>query len=182
MRYPKYHYLKDYINNYFRSRTYRRKFSAIGDGLRIMGTPKLKGEGKIIAGDNFFLRQTNYQIVIYAGKGAEVKIGDNVTINQGAEISSAKQIVIGDSSLIGDHAIVYDTDWHGKDGQKAEAKPVIIGRHVWIGARAIILKGVKIGDNAIVGAGSVVTHDVETNTIVAGNPAKVIGQTKSGYS
>ncbi len=51
---------------------------------------------------------------------------------------------------------------------------MIIGNHVWIGENALILKGVKIGDNSIVGAGSVVTKDVPNNSIVAGNPARII--------
>lgn len=57
-----------------------------------------------------------------------------------------------------------------------EAEPITIGNNVWIGGSATILPGVSIGDNAVVGAGSVVTRDVAPNTVVAGNPAKVIRQ------
>ena len=57
---------------------------------------------------------------------------------------------------------------------KAQEKPVVIGNDVWIGTRAIILPGVRIGDGAIIGAGSIVTHDVDPYAIVAGNPAKTI--------
>jgi maltose O-acetyltransferase len=57
-----------------------------------------------------------------------------------------------------------------------ESDPVIIGDNVWIGERAIILKGVNIGDNAIVAAGSVVTKSIPNNSLVAGNPAKIIKQ------
>ena len=100
----------------------------------------------------------------------------------GAIISSKVKIEIGDSTIIGHQVLMFDTDFHGIDGHETNQEPIIIGKHVWIAARAIILKGVTIGDNAIVAAGSVVTKDVAENTIVAGNPATQIGVTKTGYT
>ncbi len=77
--------------------------------------------------------------------------------------------------------MIIDTDFHhrtsGKEwgtDPKAVSRPVVIGKNCFIGARAIILKGVTIGDNAVVGAGAVVRRNVESNTVVAGNPAVVI--------
>jgi acetyltransferase-like isoleucine patch superfamily enzyme len=96
-------------------------------------------------------------------------------------IAAVKEISIGDNTIIGIQTVIYDTDWHGIDGAKVKVEPVSIGKNVWIGARAIILKGVKIGDNAVVAAGSVVTHDVEANTLVAGNPAGFVKNTM-GYT
>ncbi len=97
-------------------------------------------------------------------------------------ISSKVKIEIGDSTIIGHQVLMLDTDFHGIDGHPEKQGPIKIGKHVWIAARAIILKGVTIGDNAIVAAGSVVTKNVAENAIVAGNPAVQIGVTKTGYT
>jgi acetyltransferase-like isoleucine patch superfamily enzyme len=96
-------------------------------------------------------------------------------------IGAAKLVTIGNNTMIAGEVRIMDTDLHGMDGQTAQEKPVTIGNHVWIGIRSIILKGVTIGDNAIVGAGSVVTKSIAPNTVVAGNPARLIRETKTGY-
>ncbi len=159
----------------------KKRFTSLGPGYKIRGRPIIHGAGKIIAGKNLFMTNLAYTIEIFAQKDALIKIGDNVGINQGVLICACKKIEIGDSVLIGDQTIIYDTDCHGIDGAPPKIGSVKIGNHVWIGARAIILKGVKIGDNAIIGAGSIVTHNVEENSIMAGNPAKKVGVT-SGYT
>ena len=82
--------------------------------------------------------------------------------------------------MIAAEVVIFDTDWHGIDGQPPKEEPISIGRHVWIGLRALILEGVTIGDNSIVGAGSVVTKSVAPNSVVAGNPARFIRETKMG--
>ena len=90
---------------------------------------------------------------------------------------------IGDNTIIGSGCLITDTDSHPILAAErnlpgwpnyTKSKPIVIGKNVFIGARSIVLKGVTIGDGAVVGAGSVVTKDVPANTIVAGNPAKVI--------
>jgi len=104
-----------------------------------------------------------------------------VFINTGVVIAAKKRIYIGNKTLIGDQTLILDSNWHGIDGNNVESGAVEIGDHVWIGERVIILKGVTIGDDSIIGAGSVVTKDVSKNVIVAGNPAKYIRKTQ-GYS
>ena len=161
---------------------YKGKFSSVGNGLNIVGRPLIHGKGKIIAGDNLELRALAFPIEIFVEENAVLKIGDDVLINQGVTISALAKIEIGNQTLIGDQTTIYDADWHGIDGNPNKVSPVIIGNHVWVCARVIILKGVTIGDNSIVGAGSVVTEDVDENSIVAGNPAKKIGSTKIGWT
>jgi len=107
---------------------------------------------------------------------AELIIGDSVSIS-GATISVAKKITIGNNVLIGTGVIITDSDSHPihfvdrETSKEAIAQEVRIGDEVFIGARAIILKGVTVGMGAVIGAGSVVTKDVSTFTVVAGNPA-----------
>lgn len=94
-------------------------------------------------------------------------------MNNGAEIYCDESISIGDNTVIAQNVCIRDTDSHTLIGSVKSA-PVTIGNHVWIGTKAIILKGVTIGDGAVIAAGAVVTHDVPAKCLVAGVPAKVI--------
>lgn len=104
---------------------------------------------------------------------ASIIIGDKTYINRRTELKCQKSIKIGSECAIAWDVTIMDTDYHSVDG-KNFTSPVNIGNQVWIGCKTIILKGVNIGDGAIVAAGSVVTKDVPPCTIVAGNPAVVI--------
>lgn len=99
-------------------------------------------------------------------------------INAGTQLRCMERITIGPGCAIGRNVLIMDFDAHEityTDGTKNRiTAPITIGSHVWIGAGATILKGVTIGDNAVIGAGSVVTRDVPPNTVVAGNPARII--------
>jgi acetyltransferase-like isoleucine patch superfamily enzyme len=172
--------MKAWLHDKINTLIYTSKFYRVGPRLQIIGKLKIHGSGKIIAGCNVHFRSVISTTELYADKGATIIIGNNVAINEGTVISAQNFIEIGDESIIA-NAIIYDTDWHGMDGKETKTIPVHIGKHVWIGARSIILKGVRIGDYSVVGAGSVVTKDVESNTIVAGNPAKPIRKT-NGYT
>ena len=117
-------------------------------------------------------------------KGAEftstLKIGDNSSIGQNSWLLS-DGITIGNNVMMGPYCIIITSD-HATDNLEipmcqqgfTEVKPVVIEDDVWIGARVIILKGVKIGKGSVIGAGSVVTKDVEPYSIVGGVPAKFI--------
>lgn len=85
-------------------------------------------------------------------------------------------ISIGDYSLIGPgvNLLTINHQQNPYERSSTISKPIVIGRRVWIGAGAIFLSGVTVGDHAIISAGAVVTHDVPENAVVAGNPAKVI--------
>lgn len=104
----------------------------------------------------------------------KVKIGKNVVINSDCLMMAAGGITIEDEVMIAANAQLISNNHDLDNRWIITCKPIHIGRRVWIGAGATILPGVTIGENAVVGAGSVVTKDVEANTIVAGNPAKVI--------
>ena len=104
-------------------------------------------------------------------------IGDHVLISPGVRISAADSVRIGDSCMLASHVYITDSDWHGIYDRSMTPKAsyeVILEENVWIGDSAIVCKGVTIGENSVIGAGSVVVSDIPSNVIAAGNPAKVI--------
>ncbi len=107
---------------------------------------------------------------------ATLKIGDGTTIGDRTEIHCGSSVVIGDGCRIAWDVVIMDRDYHALGGEGERRAPVAIGDHVWIGCRALVMKGVTIGDGAVVAAGSVVTADVAPGTLVGGNPAHVIDE------
>jgi acetyltransferase-like isoleucine patch superfamily enzyme len=113
--------------------------------------------------------------------GKNLHLGKDVFINLGCRFQDTGGITIGDGTLIG-HGSTLTTLNHAIDPDRRadmSPSPVLVGRHVWLGAGVTVLPGVSIGDGAIVGAGSVVTKDVPADTVVAGVPARTIRAT--GY-
>ena len=111
--------------------------------------------------------------------GARLIFGPQVGLSA-AVICAGLSIEIGAGTLIGSGAMILDNDFHVHSPQgwrtdvQTGARPVKIGRQVFIGARAIILKGVTVGDGAMIGAGAVVTKDVPAGELAAGNPAVIL--------
>ena len=159
---------------------YRHKFHRVGTGLEVKGKLEMYGAGKVIAGKDLHLSKNVALNTLTAQ--SKILIGNEVDIGDSSYVGAHGQIIIGDNTAIAGGVTILSTDFHGIDGQPTKERPIIIGRHVWIGLRAIILEGVIIGDNAIVGAGTVVTKPVAPNTIVAGNPARFIRETKKGMT
>ncbi len=104
---------------------------------------------------------------------ASIVIGENSGFS-GTAISCAKSIKIGRNVLCGANVTITDTDWHSLDGMEPKTEDIKIEDNVWIGANAIILKGVKIGKGAVIGAGSVVAKSIPSMEVWAGNPAVFI--------
>jgi acetyltransferase-like isoleucine patch superfamily enzyme len=125
-----------------------------------------------------------YPGVLIYGINAHIIIRNNTKINGGVEIVSLKKIDIGEECLFAEGIILRDNDGHqinsGKDSTNdSEAKEVKIGNHCWIGQRAMVLKGVTLADNVIVGAGAVVAGNFPSGVAVAGIPAKIIKENVS---
>jgi acetyltransferase-like isoleucine patch superfamily enzyme len=164
-----------------------RRRTIFGKGFRVRGSLKIKGPGKVIIGDNVFIDGRGHPVTPFTySKNAIISIGSNCFIN-GTRFGCQKEIVIGDYAILGD-ARILDTDFHSiypnrwSSDAIVESKPIIVGRNVWIGAASAILKGVKIGDNSVVGFGAIVLKDVPPNCVAAGNPAKVIKSLMSNDS
>ena len=120
-----------------------------------------------------------------AADGARLVLGEGVFVGRGCEFDVLREIVVGDHAVIAPGVFVVDHD-HGTradlriDEQPCAAAPVRIGRDVWVGARAVILAGVSIGDGAVIGAGAVVTRDVAPLAVAVGVPARAVGRRGAG--
>lgn len=157
--------------------------------IRVDGRIKICSKGKLIFGNNIRINSgKNYNIIggdtrtnLIVFKDAELIIGNNTGISNTTIVAKDK-IVIGDYVNIGGGCKIYDTDFHSinyderimTEDPGIVSKPVYIKDGAFIGAHCIILKGVTIGEKAVVGAGSVVTKDIPPNEVWAGNPAKFI--------
>ena len=106
-------------------------------------------------------------------KDAEIIIGNGCGMSA-TVIGAGKKIVIGNNVKVGANTVITDTDWHYEDTRSGRDADVYIGDNVWLGYGVVVLKGVTIGENSVIGARSVVTHDIPANMIAAGNPCKVI--------
>lgn len=156
------------------------------------GTPfvMIARGGRMTIGNNFSMHNSNVgnpigcnqPCVFFVHTECNITIGNNVGISQSSLISYCN-LTIGDNVKIGGGTCIYTTDFHSLDSQirasrddikSRKCAPVVIEDYVFIGARCIILKGVTIGRNSIIGAGSVVTKSVPPNQIWAGNPAQFI--------
>jgi acetyltransferase-like isoleucine patch superfamily enzyme len=105
--------------------------------------------------------------------GARLSLGSGY-INEALNLSCFASIHIGHGVAISEHVTIRDSYNHAVTGSRGATQPVIIGDHVWIGMRAMILKGVTIGTGSVIAAGAVVTKDVPPGTLVAGVPARPV--------
>jgi len=158
--------------------------SRIVQGRPLIEQPVLfDGKGKIVFRGDVHLgyrRSPGY----YAGyiymevrtPEAVIEIQEGTYLNNNCSIISVGPgISIGRVCLIGPEVMIMDSDIHGIENRQQPAQgPVSIGDDVFIGARAVILKGVRIGDHATIAAGAVVTRDVPARSVAAGNPARVV--------
>ena len=165
-----YHFLKPQFKYLGKGGAYfkPRYIKVFGYGVSIGDYPT------IIGASDANVQLTAWSIGKHKGK---IDIGKYVLITPGVRIMAAENIKIGDACMIAHGAYISDADWHGiydRAEPVGKTKPVIFKDNVWIGDSAIICKGVTIGNNSIIGAGSVVTKDVPDNVIYAGNPAKLV--------
>lgn len=143
-----------------------------GNGFRKNGNLYLGKNAKLILnGPGMVFFYPGCKVDVFSG--AQLVLGSGVYVNDSTRIGSKCSIIIGNDTVIGDDVSIHDFDGH-KINEIEGIKPIEIGAHVWIGEKVVILKGVKIGDNAIIGAGSVVTKDIPSGVIAVGNPARVI--------
>ena len=108
-----------------------------------------------------------------------IRIGNNNSFSNNVVVVANERITVGDRCQVGDQVAIYDCDFHEvnpdtRNRSHGRTSPVCIGSNVWLGSRVMILKGVTIGDNSVIGAMSLVTRSIPENCVAAGHPAKVI--------
>lgn len=116
----------------------------------------------------------NHKCIISAqDANSRITLGNNCGFS-GASIWCFDSITIGNNVKVGANVVIMDGDAHQDDPRAGKNAPIIIEDNVWIGAGVMVLKGVTIGRNSLIGAGSVVVKDIPANCVAAGNPCKVI--------
>jgi len=170
-----------YIKTMFsllRAAWFFRRATHLGKKVRVWGNPAVKNWGRMIICDRVRLESRLARTELVAAPGATLEIGESVFINYGCSISAAKLVHIGAYCSIGPYVMIVDTNFHclepERRNESPEPAPVFLEENVWLGARAIILPGVRIGTGSVIGAGSIVTRDIPPRVLAAGNPAKVI--------
>lgn len=167
----------------------QRKLKAKGEKLTIHHSVRFKNPQYISIGDNVYLAPNvrieawdQYNLKCYT---PEIQIHNNVRINESTHIGSITRVEIGEGTLIGSHVLINDHS-HGKNDTIDELMKnpadrdlfskgdIKIGKRVWICDNSVVLPGVTIGDNSIIGANSVINTDVPANCLAAGVPARVI--------
>ena len=125
------------------------------------------------AGANLLVEQP-----LYCDYGYNIHVGENFYANFGCTILDGAPVRIGNNVLLGPHVSIYTAGHPLNPETRASgleyAYPVTIGDNVWIGGQAVILPGVRIGENTVIGAGSVVTRDIPANVVALGNPCRVL--------
>lgn len=163
-----------YVNK-LRAKVLCWKFEAVGKACSIARGVSLSPYLSITLGNRVAFRKS----VVLAGRG-RLEIGDNTVLNEGVVISAYEKVNIGKDCMMAARVSILDVSHNYESRsmpislQGYKTSPVIIGDDVWIGANAVILKGARVGDGAIIAANSVVSGEVAPYTIVGGSPARFI--------
>ena len=158
----------------------------LGKGCNFQGKAHFERlqEGEITIGNNctFNSKSTSNLsgvfapcIVSTAKKGAKISIGNNCGFS-GTRVRAGLSITIGNNVRCGANSYIADTDAHSDDYRASKDRPIVIEDNVWLGLNVVVLKGVHIGKNSLIGANSVVTKDIPANVVAVGNPCRIIKQ------
>ena len=171
-----------YLRSLALSRLYLIHCDRVGKRCRTRGKPFVVNDGTIVIGNDFNLSSRIVRSELATGHKGAIEIGDDVSINFGALISSQHLVKIGSNVRVGPYSIITDSDFHtiGKPYLAPTGVPTIIEDRVWLGARVTVLKGSKIGKGSVISAGSVVTGEIPPNVIAAGVPARVVREALAG--
>lgn len=163
-----------------RAHWYLRSATQVGRKVRIWGRPSIQNYGTLLVGERARIISTIATSELVTAAGGTLEIGAGAFINYGCSIAATQLVRIGARCNLGTHVIMMDNDFHRLEPERRnelpESAPIILGENVWLGARVIVLRGVTIGADSVIGAGSVVTRDIPPRSVAVGLPAKVIRQ------
>lgn len=153
-----------------------RDCDSVGPGARVTGRLHVENRGHIDIGAGFISMGRFVPVELLTGPAGKLEIGDGVWANFGCVFSAKASVRIGSGSHFGQHSIIADSDNPEVDvsAEAGEAKGIEIGRDVWIAGRVTVRPGVKIGDRAVITAGSVVETDIPPGVVAGGIPARVL--------
>jgi acetyltransferase-like isoleucine patch superfamily enzyme len=143
----------------------------VGKGTIVEPQTKIINAANVVIGQHCLLKEAVY---IRAGVQGQVTLKDRVAINGFCKIYGHGSVEIGEDTQIGPGTLITTTVHNYQSALETRYLPVVIGEGVWIGANVTVLPGVTIGDQAVIGAGAVVTKDIPANTVAVGVPAKVV--------
>ena len=170
--------MSSHIPPVLRARWHLRHAETVGKRVRLWGRPKVSIYGRLVIHPRVQIVSTVATTELVVFDGGLLEIGERVYINYGCSVAASAHISIGPRCSIGTHVMMMDNAFHrlepDRRDERPESKPIILEENVWVGGRSIVLPGVTIGADSVVGAGSVVSSDVPARTIVAGVPARVI--------
>src|SRR5262249_29912643 len=144
--------------------------------VRLQGRVCISGGGDVVLGKGVSLAGTVVPIELITYTSGRIEIGSHTFINYGSSIAARASVKIGSYCHLGHYTFVMDNDQHDvvRHTELPQSDPVNIEDQVWIGSKAAILPGVRIGSYAVIGAGSIVTKDIPPRCVAAGNPARVL--------
>jgi acetyltransferase-like isoleucine patch superfamily enzyme len=153
-----------------------RGCNRVGIYARVAGRLRIENHGSIDIGDYFFVNSSWVPIELIAGPEGRIQIGDDVLISFGTLIAAGSSVTVGSGSMIGPHCIISDVDIPEAitASVPVTAKPIEIGKSVWLAGRVTVRPGVRIGDGAVVVAGSIVESDVAAHFMASGIPARML--------
>lgn len=161
-----------------RARYFLRQADLIGPKVRVWGKPVVKSWGNLAISDRVRLVSTIATTEIVVGGEGKLTIGASTFINYGCSIAAEQLVEIGANCSIGTYVMIMDNNFHRLEPDRRNERPcshpIRLGDNVWLGGRVIILPGVTIGNDSVIGAGSVVTKNIPAGVVAGGVPAKVI--------
>jgi FkbH-like protein len=163
-----------YLTEVASARLHLRGCTSVGAWARVVGRPLIENLGRIEIGSRTRLVCDFAPIELRTRPNGTISIGGQGAINFGTVISAVRSVTIGDRASIGPYCVISDSEFGERDEEGGAAEPIVIADGVWLASRVTVVPGARIGEGAVITAGSVVTGEIPPHVVAGGNPARVI--------